>query len=114
MDGTAAKGASVVTMDEVLAALNDLDRRLTALKSHGELTEAQRRAEYDAMARDLERLRASQAELRKEHNDFEDEVEQKYVTKERFTPFEKIVGGAVAAILLMVLTAAVALVVRTG
>ncbi len=104
----------MTTMDEVLAALNDLDKRLTALKSHGELTEQQRKAEYDAMAKDIQRLRESQTDLRKTHADFEDEVEQKYVTKERFTPFEKIVGGAVAAILLMVLTAAVALVVRTG
>lgn len=101
-------------MDELLVALNDLDRRISALKAHGELTDQQRRAEYEAMAKDIERIRESQAVQAKVHADFEDEVEQKYVTKERFTPFEKLVGGAVAAILLMVLTAAVALVVKTG
>lgn len=66
------------------------------------------------MAQDVRYMREAMVEIKKDVADLKNELEGKYVTRESFEPVQKLVYGLVGVILVAVIGALVAMVVRTS
>lgn len=65
------------------------------------------------MAQDVRYMREAMADMKQDISDLKNELEGRYVTKESFEPIQKLVYGLVSVILIAVIGALVAIVVRT-
>ena len=65
------------------------------------------------MAQDVRYMREAMVDIRKDVSDLKAELENKYVTNEAFAPVQRLVYGLVTVLLVSVIGAVVATVVRT-
>lgn len=65
------------------------------------------------MAQDVRYMREAMADMKQDISDLKNELEGKYVTQEAFMPVQRLVYGLVGVVLLSVIGALVAIVVRT-
>jgi hypothetical protein len=86
-------------MNEVEAAIARIEASIAALRAETTLADTKIRSDVDSIAKDVELLKAADG---------------KFVTQERFQPVEKLVLGFAGLVLVAVVMAVIALVVRQG
>lgn len=84
-------------MNEIDAAFARIDATIAQLRAETRLADVQIQADLDAVEKDVELLKAADG---------------KFVTNERFQPVEKLVLGFAGLVLVAVIMAVVALVIR--
>lgn len=65
------------------------------------------------MAQDVRYMREAMTDIKKDVSDLKQELENKYVTAEAFKPVQNLVYGLVGVVLISVVGAIIAMVVRT-
>jgi D-ribose pyranose/furanose isomerase RbsD len=92
--------------------VRELEIGLINLRSHVDLQNQKVQADINTMVAALDELKQRQKALSEEFKDQTEENAQVFVSNERYKPVEKIVLGGAGLVLIAVLTAVVALVLR--
>lgn len=98
--------------EDVGQIIHNLELGLVNLRSHVDLENAKIRGDIITMTNAVNELKSSQAGLSAALKDQADEDKGNYVTNERYKTVERIVLGGAGFVLIAVLTAIVALVVK--
>lgn len=92
--------------------VHELEIGLLNLRSHVDLENQKIQSDIVAMGTALEELKDKQKELAESLKTQAEETTENFVSNERYKPVEKIVLGGAGLVLIAVLTAIVALVVK--
>jgi transcriptional regulator of heat shock response len=92
--------------------VHELEIGLINLRSHVDLQNQKVQADINTLVGALDELKEKQRVLSEEFREKSDENIQVFVSNERYKPVEKIVLGGAGLVLIAVLTAVVALVLR--